>query len=91
MAALGTADAVRADEIAADIARKDAVDSLPPEHGQLRVPRYKKLGTGTFQNGGVAGFDRQRRNIGDNLWTRFEDDEKNSNGAGDPLPDQIMV
>ena len=35
-----------------------------------------------FQNGGIARFDGERRDIGDYLWPGFEDDEQHTDGTG---------
>lgn len=90
MAAFGTAVARRADEMALEMARNDAVDSLPPIFHSLEL-KIQNVKTNTFQYGGIAGFDSQCRNVGNHFRTGFEDDKEDSNGAGDPFKDQAIV
>lgn len=46
---------------------------------------------GTFENGCVARLDGQTGNVGNDFRASLKDDEKNANGAGYSLEDEIVV
>lgn len=44
-----------------------------------------------FEDGGVAGFEGQRGDVGDDFWAGLEDDEEHADGARDAGEGEIVV
>lgn len=44
-----------------------------------------------FENGGISGFDGEGGDVGNDFWARFEDDEKDADGAGYPGQEEVVV